>query len=95
LGLEAFVLDFSKVKLADNEPGWQDMALIDVLDKSLNSGLLDEFLLAEASLGLDEVAGNAGDEQMRESVFLHRCECTLFPDSNDLTTTAFFPANFP
>lgn len=95
LGLEAFVLDLGEVELVDDESGWHNVVLVDVSDEGLDSGSLDEFLLVVVSFDLNEVATNTGDQQMRESIFLHCFRCTLFPVSKDLMTIAFFPAFFP
>lgn len=46
------------------------MVLVDVLDERFNTGLFDEFFFAVSSLDLRDVAGDAGDEQMWESMFL-------------------------
>ena len=60
-GLEAFVFDFREVELVYNEPGWHHVVLVDVPDEGLDSCSFDELLLVVASLGLDKVAGDAGD----------------------------------
>lgn len=81
LGLEVVVLDVLEVEVVDLEAGGEDVVLVDVLDEGLDTGLLDELLLAVGALGLGEVPGDAGDEQVGESMFLNRCGSTLFPSS--------------
>jgi hypothetical protein len=55
--------------------------LVDVFNKWLDTGSLDEFLLVEALLGLGEVTSDTGDKEMGESVFLNDCCGTLLPSS--------------
>jgi hypothetical protein len=81
LGLEVVVLDVLEVELVDQEAGGQHVVLVYVLHEGLHTGLLDEFLLAVGALHLRHVAGDAGNQQMRESMLLNRLCCTLFPSS--------------
>ena len=55
------------------------MILVYILDKALDSCLLDELLLVEAALSLDEVASDAGHQQVGEAVFLNVERRTLLP----------------
>lgn len=71
------------------------MALVQVFHEWLHTSFFDEFFLVVAALGSDEIAGDTGDEQMGESVFLGRERSTLLPVSLVLMTTAFLPAYFP
>jgi hypothetical protein len=57
------------------------VALVDVLHEGFDAGAFDELLLVEAAFGLSGVAGDAGDEEMGESMFLGRVGCTLLPSS--------------
>ena len=81
LRLQVVVLDVLEVEVVDLEAGGQNVVLVDVLDEGLHAGLADELLLAVGALDLGEVPGDAGDEQMGESVFLHRKGGTLLPSS--------------
>ena len=81
LGLEVIVLDVLEVKVVDLEAGGEDVVLVDVLDEGLDTGLLDELLLAVGALGLRDVPGDACDQEVGESMFLDRTGCTLFPSS--------------
>ena len=81
LGLEVIVLDVLEVKVVDLEAGGEDVVLVDVLDEGLDTGLLDELLLAVGALGLGDVPGDAGDQEVGESMFLDRTAGTLFPSS--------------
>jgi len=57
------------------------VVLVDVLDEGLDTGLLDELLLAVGALGLRDVPGDACDQEVGESMFLDRTGRTLFPSS--------------
>jgi hypothetical protein len=81
LGLEVVVLDVLEVEVVDLEAGGEDVVLVDVLHEGLDAGLPDELLLAVGALDLRDVPGDAGDEQMGESVLLHRRGSTLLPSS--------------
>lgn len=73
LGLEVVLSGVLEVsKLVDDEAGRHDVGLVDVLDEGLDSGLLDELLLVVAAFGSDQVTGDAGDEEVRESEALNR-----------------------
>ena len=71
------------------------MGLVNVFDEALDSCFFDELLLVEAAFGSDEVASDACDEEVGESVFLGEGWGTLLPVSLVLTTTAFLPAYLP
>jgi hypothetical protein len=71
------------------------VALVEVFDEWLDTSFFDEFFLVVAALRSDEVAGDTGNEEMGESVFLGKRESTLLPVSLVLMTTAFLPAYFP
>jgi hypothetical protein len=62
LGLEVVVLDVLEVEFIDQEPGGEDVILVDILDEGLDTGLLDELLLAISPLGLRDVSGDACNE---------------------------------
>ena len=81
LVLEVVVLDLLEVEVVDHEAGGHDVVLVDVLDEGLHAGPLDELLLAEAALDLAGVASDAGDEEVREAVFLRGGGVTLLPSS--------------
>jgi hypothetical protein len=70
LGLEVVVLDVLEVEVVDLEAGGEDVILVDVLDEGLDTGLLDELLLAVGALGLGDVSADTGDQKMGESMFL-------------------------
>lgn len=95
LGLEVVVADFLELEVIDDEPGGHDVALVQVFDEWLDGGFSDEFFLVVGAFGSEEVAGDACDEEVRESVFLGRAGVTLLPVSLVLMTTAFLPAYFP
>jgi hypothetical protein len=61
LGLETFVLDFSKVKLINNESGRHHVVLVDISDEGLDSSSFDEFLLVIVSFDLDKIATDSCD----------------------------------
>lgn len=81
LGLEVVVLDVLEVEVVDEESGGEDVVLVDVLDEGLDTGLLDELLLAIGTLDLGDVASDAGDQEMGEPVLLNREVVTLLPSS--------------
>ena len=81
LVLEVVVLDFLEIKIVDHEAGGHHVVLVNVLDEGLHTGPLDEFLLAEASLDLAGVAGDTGDQKVREAMFLNGEGGTLLPSS--------------
>ena len=81
-GLEVILSDVLDVgEIIDNKSGRHNVVLVDVFDEALDSGLLDEFLFVESTLGSDEVASNTGDQQVREFVSLRGKRCTLLPVS--------------
>lgn len=81
LGLEVVVLDVLEVEVVDEESGGEDVVLVDVLDEGLDTGLLDELLLAVCALDLGDVAGDACDQEVGEPVLLNRVVVTLLPSS--------------
>jgi len=81
-GLEVIFSDVLDVrKIVDNKAGRHDVILVDVFDEALDSSFLDEFLLVEGTLGVDEVASDTGNQEMREFVSLHQKRVTLLPVS--------------
>ena len=95
LGLEVIVLDVLEVEVVDLEAGGEDVILVDVLDEGFDTGLLDEFLLAVGALGLGDVPGDAGDQEMGESMFLYRVEryfISLFVGLDDYCLLSSKPA---
>jgi TctA family transporter len=81
-GLEVVLSDVLDVReVVDDKASRHDMALVDVLHETLDSGFLDEFLFVEGTLGSDEVASDTGDQKMREFVSLNERGVTLLPVS--------------
>lgn len=69
-GLEAVLLDFLEVEIVDDEAGGHDVVLVDVFNKWLDGGLLDELLFVDAPLDSLGVSGDADQQQMREPILL-------------------------
>lgn len=69
-GLDVLLLEVLEVEVVDDEPGGDDVILVDILDEGLHSGSLDELLLVDSSLDAPGVAGDADHQQVRESIFL-------------------------
>lgn len=70
LGLEVIILDVLEVEVIDEESGGEDVILVDILDEGLNTGLLDELLLAVSPLDLGDIACNTSNQEMGETMFL-------------------------
>ena len=69
-GFNVFFFEIFEVKIVDDKSSRNDMILVDILNKRLNSGSLDEFLLVDSSLDISGVASNADDQKVGESIFL-------------------------
>ena len=57
-GLDGVVLDVLDVEIIDNDSGGDHVILIDVFNKRLDAGSLDQSLLAESSFRLSQVTSN-------------------------------------
>ena len=68
--LDILFLEVLEVEVVDLEAGGDDVILVDIFDKRLNSGSLDELLLVDSSLDASGVAGDSYNQQMGEPVFL-------------------------
>lgn len=81
-GLEAFFLKLLEVEVVDNKSGGNDVILINIFNKWLHTGFLDELLFIDSSLDIPGVAGNSNNQQMWESMFLRiSASSTLVPSS--------------
>ena len=67
---DIFFFKILEVKIVDDKSSRNDMILVDILNKRLNSGSLDEFLLVDSSLDISRIAGDTDDQEVRESIFL-------------------------
>ena len=56
--LEVAVLHILQVEVIHNESGWHDVTLVHVFHERLDTGALDELLLAKGSLDLAEIEGD-------------------------------------